>query len=65
MTYREIDRILRRNGWVLIRTNGSHCQYKKAECAFLAVVPNHGGKSVSVGVIRSLEKGTGLSLLLG
>ena len=66
MTYKETDRLLRKDGWVLVRTSkGSHYQYKKAGCAYLATVPNHGGKDISIGVIRSLEKGTGLSLLKG
>jgi len=62
MVYREIDRILRRNGWVLVRSKGSHFQYRKPGNPFVATVPNHGNKDLSPGVIVSLERGTGLSL---
>ncbi|WP_313119625.1 type II toxin-antitoxin system HicA family toxin [Proteiniclasticum ruminis] len=61
MKYREVEKILKANGWVLVRINGSHHQFKKADVNFLAVVPNHCSKDISIGVVRNLEKGTGLS----
>jgi len=63
MVYREIDKLLRKNGWVLTRTTGSHFQYKHIDIIYIATVPNHGKKDISIGVIRSLEKVTGLSFL--
>lgn len=30
MTYRQIDKLLRKDGWFLISQNGSHRQYKHA-----------------------------------
>jgi len=63
MTYRQVVKILRKNGWVFVRSSdGSHVQYKKAGCAYLASIPDHGSKDLSIGVIKSLENGTGLSL---
>ncbi|PRY80137.1 type II toxin-antitoxin system HicA family toxin [Alkalibacterium olivapovliticus] len=61
MTFREAKKILKKNGWVHVRTNGSHVQFKKAGVDFTANVPCHGSKDLSIGVLKSLEKGTGLS----
>ncbi len=63
MKFREVDRLLRSNGWILVRINGSHHQYKNSGVNFVATVPNHSGKDISIGVMESLEKGTGLSLV--
>ncbi|MCC3359625.1 type II toxin-antitoxin system HicA family toxin [Bacillus sp. REN16] len=62
MTFKKVEKILIKNGWIKVRTSGSHVQFKKEDINFLATVPNHGGKDISVGVLTSLEKGTGLSL---
>ena len=63
MTYRQVDKILKSNGWQLVRVKGSHHQYKKAGVDFCASVPNHSGKDLSIGVLKGLERGTGLSFL--
>ena len=62
MTYKKVTKILTKNGWKLVRTKGSHAQFKKQGVAFVATVPNHNGKDLSIGVLKQLEKGTGLSL---
>lgn len=61
MGFREVDAILRQNGWVIVRITGSHYQYKKENCSFGAAVPRHCNRDISIGVLRKLEKGTGLS----
>lgn len=63
MTFRKVKKILTKNGWSLVRTKGSHAQFKKTGMNFVATVPNHGGKDISIGVLKQLEKGTGLSLI--
>lgn len=63
MTFKEADKILRNNGWQVVRVKGSHYQYKKAGVDFLATLPYHTGKDLSIGVLKKLEKGTGLSFL--
>lgn len=50
------------NGWQLVRISGSHHQYKKAGVSTLATIPNHGKKDIPIGILKSLEKQTGLSL---
>ncbi|MCR5587783.1 MAG: type II toxin-antitoxin system HicA family toxin [Lachnospiraceae bacterium] len=62
MNFRKVEKILKKDGWKLVRVTGSHYQYKKVGVNELAVVPNHNGKDLSIGVLRNLEKVTGLSL---
>lgn len=62
MTFREIERFLKADNWVLIRVTGSHYQYRKAGVPNAIVIPNHNGHDLSIGVIKDLEKKTGLSL---
>jgi len=61
MTFREVDKILRKNGWKCIRINGSHHQYQKNNAGPTVTVPNHKGRDISIGVLKNLERGTGLS----
>lgn len=60
MKYREAKKILERNGYVLVRSKGSHMQFKNCK-GVTVTVPNHGSKDLSIGVLKSLEKSTGLS----
>lgn len=60
--FRKIEKRIVANGWVLIRINGSHYQYKHPENLNTITIPNHNGKDLSIGVIKNLEKVTGLSL---
>ena len=62
MTFRKIDKILRASGFKLIRVCGSHYQYVKEGISDTIVVPNHSSKDISIGVLKNLEKKTGLSL---
>lgn len=62
MTFREVERILKADEWFLIRITGSHYQYRKVGVPNSVVVPNHNGHDLSIGVIKDLEKKTGLSL---
>lgn len=62
MTFREVKKILCANGWVLIRVNGSHYQFRKEGVKYTVMVPNHGSRDISIGVLKNLEKITGLSL---
>ena len=58
MTFREIKKLLEADG----RVCGSHNQFRKAGNPYAVTVPNHGSRSISIGVIKDLEKKTGLSL---
>lgn len=62
MRYREIEKILKRNEYHLVRSVGSHMQFKNY-LGCTATVPNHGTKDISIGVLKSLERQTGLSFI--
>ncbi|WP_374759044.1 type II toxin-antitoxin system HicA family toxin [Dyadobacter chenwenxiniae] len=44
MKYSEFHRLIRRNGWLLARTRGSHCIYKKGNTTY--AVANHGSREM-------------------
>ncbi len=62
MSFRQIEKKVTKAGWVLVRVLGSHYQYRKEGCSDLVVIPNHGSKDLSIGVLKNLERITGLSL---
>ena len=63
MGFKEINRKLESNGWRVIRINGSHFQYAHPDYSGKVVtVPNHGKRDISIGIVKNIEKGTGLSL---
>lgn len=62
MTFREVDKVLKASGYQVVRICGSHYQYRKAGVPYPITVPNHNGKDISIGVLKDLEKKTGLSL---
>ena len=61
MTFRKVERLLKADGWKLIRVTGSHYQYRKIGVANAVVVPNHNGHHLTIGLLKDLEKKTGLS----
>ena len=52
-TARQMDQILRKNGYSLIRVKGSHQIYKNGEK--MAVVPIHLKKSIVVSIVKSCQ----------
>lgn len=62
MNFRKIEKKITSDGWVLVRVCGSHYQYKKNQVTETVVLPNHGSKDISIGVLKKLEKITGLTL---
>ena len=61
MTFREVERNLKAADWLLIRVSGSHHQFRKAGNPNTITVPNHNGRDLTIGVLKDLEKKTGLS----
>ena len=61
VNFRTVERKIVANGWYLVRVNGSHYQYKHPDKHLTLTIPNHNGKDLSIGIIRNLEKTTGLS----
>ena len=53
---KEFEKILKRQGWQLVRIKGSHHVYMKIGYAVRIVVPVHGNKSLKVGLQKHLMK---------
>lgn len=60
--FRSIEKKVTAEGWILVRVSGSHFQFKKEGVSRPLVIPNHNGRDLSIGVLKQLEKITGLSL---
>lgn len=60
--FKSIEKKVTAAGWILIRVSGSHFQFKKEGVPETLVIPNHNGHDLSIGVLKNLEKITGLSL---
>jgi predicted RNA binding protein YcfA (HicA-like mRNA interferase family) len=52
---------LERNGWVLLRINGSHHIYGKTGHTERITVPIHGNQSLKIGLMKSLLKSASLT----
>jgi len=61
MTAREVVAALEADGWLLVRTKGSHAQYRHPTKPGLVTVPMHPG-DLPIGTLRSIEKVAGLKL---
>lgn len=58
MDSREIIQRLRADGWELVRTKGSHRQFRHASKAGLITVP-HPKKDLPIGTVRSIFRQAG------
>lgn len=54
----ELHRLIRRNGWAHLRTDGSHYIYEKDGQTYS--VPYHGAKEVGTGIEKKIKKNMGL-----
>lgn len=57
---REMERILERNGWTLVRVRGSHHRYEKQGQDSITL-PVHAGKTLGTGLQRAILKAAGLT----
>jgi predicted RNA binding protein YcfA (HicA-like mRNA interferase family) len=60
MKVREVIKILERDGWYLIRTKGSHRQYKHPTKKGLVTIAGHLSDDLSKGTLNSVLKQAGL-----
>jgi mRNA interferase HicA len=58
MKYSEFHRIILKNGWIHLRTNGSHYIYEKEDVRY--PVPYHGSKEMADGLRKKIKKDMGL-----
>nr|DAZ08769.1 MAG TPA: putative RNA-binding protein [Caudoviricetes sp.] len=60
MRFREVDKMLRTDGWYEVKKVGSHHQYKHPTKPGKVTVPEHGGKDINLTVAKSILKQAGL-----
>lgn len=60
MNGKQIIKILKAHGWTLTRTNGSHHMMKKGGVS--VPVPVHGATDLKIGLLKDIEKQTGVKL---
>lgn len=59
-TVREVEKILRKNGWTLARTVGSHRQYLHPDNPNVVTVPGAPGKELASGTLSSIRRASGI-----
>lgn len=60
MRFRELDKLLRKDGWYEVNQVGSHHQYKHPIKPGKVTVPEHSGKDININVAKSIMKQAGL-----
>ena len=60
MRFRELEKILKADGWVEVNQVGSHHQYKHPIKKGKVTVPEHKGKDINMTVVKSVLKQAGL-----
>lgn len=55
MRFRELERLIQDDGWILVDVNGSHHQYKHPTKSGRVTIPRHGG-DIPPRVVRSVLK---------
>lgn len=60
MNGKDVIRRLKEDGWELVRVRGSHHLLRKG--AVIVPVPVHGARDLGLGLLKKLEKETGVKL---
>ncbi len=60
MRFIELDRLLKKHGWQVVRTKGSHNQYQKEGIAKTLTVPNHSGDIANI-IVKNILKGANIN----
>lgn len=60
MKVREVIRLLEKDGWVEMRTRGSHRHFKHPSQRFVITVPGNEGKELAPGTLNAILKKAGL-----
>ncbi|MBX9783692.1 MAG: type II toxin-antitoxin system HicA family toxin [Chitinophagaceae bacterium] len=56
----ELIRLLKRDGWFVVRQTGSHMMMHHPAKRGQIVVPNHGSQEIGKGLERKIKKDAGL-----
>lgn len=63
MKYRELIKIVEKDGWIYVRTKGSHRIYHHAQKQGIVVLAPHSlGADVPSGILRAVLKQAGIEL---
>jgi len=60
MKVREVIKLLERNGWIEMRSKGSHRNFKHPEHPLVITVPGNEGKELAPGTLNDILKKAGL-----
>ena len=60
MRFREVEKILLKDGWYEVKQVGSHHQYKHPEKPGKVTIPEHKGKDINLSVVKSIMRQAGL-----
>jgi len=60
MKYNELFRLIRKNGWIVIRQSWSHFIMSRPDKKRRIIIPFHAGKEVKEGLLKSILKQTGI-----
>ncbi|MBN2689640.1 MAG: type II toxin-antitoxin system HicA family toxin [Gammaproteobacteria bacterium] len=60
MTGKQAIKLLQRHNWVILRMSGSHCRMGKYHLR--TTVPIHGKKDIGIGLLKAIDKQTGVKL---
>ena len=61
LTAKEVESVLKRNGYELARSVGSHFHWINLESRKLITVPHHGNAKLQQGTLKSIVRQTGLA----
>ena len=60
MKVRDVIKLLEARGWVLVRTRGSHRQYRHRKEAGLVTIAGKSGSDLPPGTLKSILKQAGI-----
>ena len=62
MKARELIKAVQAAGWFEVRTTGSHKHFKHASQPGLVTIPVHGSADLKIGLVKSIERQSGIKL---
>ena len=60
MKFKELEKILLKDGWYQVKQKGSHHQYKHPSKSGKVTIPEHGG-DLNLDTVKSIMKQAGLN----
>ena len=57
LTAREVESLLKWHGFELISQKGSRRKWRRPQAGVQVIVPEHGGRTLPLGTLRSILKG--------